>query len=122
VAGAGGTYVISPNTNLSVIRRTLELGLLSVPGFLTPTEAFQAIDAGAEILKCFPCGSPGNISVLKSVIPKPILAVGGISRENRDEYLAAAAGVGVGIGIYRPGMSLRELSESAGGFFQGMKG
>lgn len=114
---AGGQYIISPNTRPDVIQRTREHGLLSIPGFATPTEAFMAIDAGADILKCFPCGTPGNIAVLKSVVPLPVFAVGGISRANRDAYLAVADGVGVGIGIYRPGMTLQELRESAARFF-----
>ena len=113
---AGGKYIISPNTRPDVIRRTREHGLLSIPGFATPTEAFMAIDAGADILKQFPCETPERIAVLKSVIPLPIFAVGGISRANRDAYLATADGVGVGIGVYRPGMPMQELRESAARF------
>jgi len=48
VAAHGGKFIISPNTDRSVIVRTKELGLLSMPGFLTPSEAFIAIAAGAE--------------------------------------------------------------------------
>jgi len=112
VAEAGGEYIISPNTNPVVIAQTRKRGLLSIPGFSTPTEAFEAIAAGADILKCFPCDSPERIAVLKSVIPLPILAVGGISVKNRDAYLATSDGVGVGIGVYRPGMSPEELKRS----------
>jgi 2-dehydro-3-deoxyphosphogalactonate aldolase len=114
---AGGKYIISPNTRPDVIRRTLDHGMLSIPGFATPTEAFTAVDAGADILKCFPCGTPGNIAVLKSVVPLPVFAVGGITCDNRDAYLGVAAGVGVGIGIYRPGMTIEELRQSAARFF-----
>lgn len=114
---AGGKYIISPNTDAAVIKRTRELGMVSIPGFATPTEAFIAVKAGADILKCFPCGTPGNIAVLKSVIPLPVLAVGGVSLENRDEFLKTSDGVGVGIGIYKPGMSLEELRMSATKFF-----
>jgi 2-dehydro-3-deoxyphosphogalactonate aldolase len=117
VCEAGGKYIISPNTRPDVIRLTRERGLLSIPGFATPTEAFMAIDAGADVLKQFPCETPERIAVLKSVIPLPIFAVGGISRANRDAYLATAAGVGVGIGVYRPGMTMSELRESAARFF-----
>ena len=116
VARAGGEYIISPNTSPAVIRRTVELGLLSLPGFQTPTEAFAAIDAGADLLKAFPCGTPENIRVLKSVVPLPIFAVGGIDRSNRDAFLAAADGLGVGIGIFRPEMSVEELRRSARNF------
>ena len=117
---AGGKYIISPNTDIAVIKRTRELGLISIPGFSTPSEAFTAIKAGADILKCFPCGAPSNITVLKSVIPLLILAVGGISCENRDAYLETADGVGVGIGIYRPGMSREELRISTKNFMDGI--
>ena len=80
--------------------------------------AFDAIDAGADLLKVFPCGSPENISVLKSVIPLPLFAVGGIGKGNKREYLETADGVGVGIGIFRPGQSTEELYESAKEFLE----
>lgn len=118
-ADAGASFLLSPNTEVAVIRRTRELGLLSIPGFMTPTEAFSALHAGATLLKCFPCMSPGNVSVLRSVVAAPIFAVGGVDRSNVDAYLETAAGVGVGAGLYRPGMSLRELETAAVRFFHG---
>lgn len=113
VADAGGEFIISPNMRTNVIRRTKEHGLLSMPGFATPTEAFDAIDAGADILKVFPCGTPENIAVLKSVIPLPVFAVGGIMPENKNDYLKTADGLGVGIGIFKPEFSPDELYQSA---------
>ena len=118
VRQAGGEFIISPNTRQAVIRRTRELELLSMPGFATPTEAFDAIDAGADLLKVFPYGTPENIAVLKSVIPLPVFAVGGVTRENRRELLSVADGVGVGIGIYRPGMMPAEVHLSAKEFLE----
>ena len=118
VRKSGGEFILSPNARSSVIRRTKELGLLSMPGISTPGEAFDAIDAGADLLKVFPCGSPENISVLKSVIPLPLFAVGGIGKGNKREYLETADGVGVGIGIFRPGQSTEELYESAKEFLE----
>ena len=118
VAAAGGEFIISPNMRPAVIRRTKELGLLSMPGFVTPTEAFDAIDAGADILKAFPCGTPDNISVLKSVIPLPVFAVGGVLKDNKRAYLATSNGLGVGIGIYRPEFSPEELYDSAKAFME----
>ena len=118
VREAGGEFIISPNARSSVIRRTKELGLLSMPGFATPGEAFDAMDAGADLLKVFPCGSPENVSVLKSVIPLPVFAVGGIGKENKRAYLRTADGVGVGIGIFRPEQSPEELYESAKEFLE----
>ena len=118
VRDAGGEFIISPNVNCAVIRRTEELGLLSMPGFSTPTEAFAAVDAGADLLKVFPCGSPDEIAVLKSVIPLPVFAVGGIVRENKRDYLRTADGLGVGIGIFRPEFSPEELFRSATAFME----
>jgi 2-dehydro-3-deoxyphosphogalactonate aldolase len=117
VADAGGEYIISPNTDIDVIRRTREIELISIPGFATPTEAFTAIRAGADILKCFPCETPEKIAVLKSVISLPIFAVGGITAENMDSYLKVSDGVGCGIGVYRSGMSMEALKFSANSFF-----
>ena len=102
----------------AVIRRTKELGMLSMPGFATPTEAFDAIDAGADILKAFPCGTPENIAVLKSVLPLPVFAVGGIIRANKRAFLKTADGVGAGIGIYRPELSPEELYRFAKEFME----
>ena len=118
VRQAGGEFIISPNTRQAVTRRPRELDLLAMPGFATPTEAFDAIDAGADLLKVFPYGTPENIAVLKSVIPLPVFAVGGVTRENRRELLSVADGVGVGIGIYRPGMTPAEVHLSAKEFLE----
>lgn len=118
VRDAGGEFVISPDVRPAVIRRTKELGLLSMPGFATPTEAFEAVDAGADLLKLFPCGTPECIAVLKSVIPLPVFAVGGVTARNKRELLVSADGLGVGIGIYRPEMSPVELYQFAKEFME----
>lgn len=112
VAAVGGEYIISPDVRPAVIRRTVELGLLSMPGFRTPTEACAAVDAGAHLLKLFPCGSPREIAVLKSVVPLPVFAVGGIDAGNLAAYLETADGVGVGTGIFHPGMTAADLRRS----------
>ncbi len=110
-AAAGARYIISPDTNPAVIKKTKELGLVSIPGFMTPTEGFTAIRAGADYLKCFPCGKlgAGHIKDLKAVIKKPILAVGGVSLSNLAEFMAVASGVGIGSELYKPGKSLPEI-------------
>ncbi len=114
-ATAGGAFVISPNTDPAVIRATGAAGLISMPGFLTPTEAFTALQAGADCLKLFPAGAMGTgyIKDLKAVIKAPIYAVGGVGRENLADFLAVAAGAGIGSALYRPGKSLAELKEAA---------
>ena len=97
---AGARFIVSPNVNVSVIRRTKELGMISVPGALTPTEIETAWEAGADLVKVFPAGTvgPKYISAVKSSLSQVCLAaVGGVSEENLASFLragAAAAGIG----------------------------
>lgn len=102
--GADGNICISPEQMNAIIEYFEKKGE-EIP-----------VDAGADLLKAFPCGTPENIRGLKSVIPLPIFAVGGIDHSNRDAFLAAADGFGVGIGIFRPEMSVAELRSSARNF------
>ena len=111
--GIGCEYVISPNTSVPVIRRTKETGMLSMPGFKTPTEAFTAIDAGADCLKIFPAGLPSDIKIMSAVIKLPIFAVGGVSSDNVRDYLKVASGVGIGGSVYKAGMSADALRLAA---------
>ena len=116
MADAGGAYVISPNTDPAVICRTKERGMVSIPGFMTPTEGFAAASAGADILKCFPVGrlGPGYIKDLKAVLNTPMLAVGGVGVENLREFLdAGASAVGIGSSLYRPGLAPEEIRRAA---------
>ena len=98
VAAAGGRFIISPDANPEVIRETKRLGLVSIPGFFTATEAFTALRAGADYLKLFPAGKlgPGYVKDLKAVIKAPILAVGGVDTDNIAAFLDVCAGVGIG--------------------------
>jgi 2-dehydro-3-deoxyphosphogalactonate aldolase len=114
VAEAGGSYIISPNTDVAVIRQTKERGLISIPGFFTPSEAFAALAAGADLLKCFPVGrlGPGYIKDLKAVLPAPVIAVGGANADNAAEFLqAGAVAVGVGSALYKPEWSPDVIQE-----------
>ena len=97
---AGGLFIISPDTNEDVIRRTRELGLVSMPGALTPTEVMVAHRAGADVVKLFPAGDlgPGYLKAIRAPISHvKIMAVGGINEKNIGAFLAAGA-VGAGIG------------------------
>jgi len=100
---AGGKFIISPDTNPDIIAYTKELGLVSIPGALTPTEASSAHRAGADFIKVFPVNYMGAkyIKDLKAPLSHiRFLAVGGINVDNMREYLdAGACGVGVGSGI-----------------------
>lgn len=97
---AGACLVISPNVDADVIRRTKELGMLSMPGALTPTEIVTAYRLGADIVKLFPAGDLG-LSYIKSVRAPlkhiPMTAVGGVKPENVKDFLdAGVCGFGVG--------------------------
>lgn len=102
-AGAGGEFIISPDTNTDVIHRTVALGLVSIPGALTPTEAQTAHRAGADFVKLFPITSLG-VPYVKA-IRAPLshirfLAVGGVDEHNMKDYLAAGiCGFGIGSNI-----------------------
>ena len=114
----GGQISVSPDCNEATISRAIELGMIPLPGVFTPTEAFAAIRAGAKHLKLFPAevASPQTIKAWKAVLPKhvKIYAVGGVTPENMGDWLAAgASGFGIGSSIFKPGMSMAEISESA---------
>ncbi|MBW8882572.1 MAG: 2-dehydro-3-deoxy-6-phosphogalactonate aldolase [Asticcacaulis sp.] len=108
LAEVGGQICISPNTNPAVIKRAKELGMISFPAFFTATEAFTAIDAGADALKLFPAELAGvkGLKALKAILPKdvPVFPVGGVEPGNMKEYLdVGAAGFGIGSSVYKPG-------------------
>lgn len=99
-ANAGAEFMISPDTNPAVIRRTLELGLVSMPGALTPTEIMTAYNAGADFVKLFPISEMG-VKYVKSVRAPishvPMMAVGGVNEKNLKDYLdAGCCGAGIG--------------------------
>lgn len=98
--GAGAHFIVSPDTNVEVIRRTKELGMVSMPGAMTPSEILTAHHAGADFVKVFPAGAlgPGYIKAVRGPLNHiRLLAVGGISEKNAAEYIQAGC-VGVGVG------------------------
>jgi 2-dehydro-3-deoxyphosphogalactonate aldolase len=110
VRAAGGRLIVSPHVNQSVIRATAEAGMVSCPGYFTPTEAFAALDAGATALKLFPAeaAAPEVLKAQLAVIPRdvPIIVVGGVKPDNMRRWTeAGAAGFGLGGGLYQPGQS-----------------
>ncbi|ANY74350.1 bifunctional 4-hydroxy-2-oxoglutarate aldolase/2-dehydro-3-deoxy-phosphogluconate aldolase [Paenibacillus ihbetae] len=97
---AGAQFLISPNTDLAVIEYALERGIDIWPGAMTPTEIVAAYSAGAEIIKLFPMASLG-LAYLKELQGPlnhiPLLATGGVTLDNLQDYFAAgAAAVGLG--------------------------
>lgn len=115
---AGGRLIVSPNFNPEVVREAVKLGLICLPGVLTPTEAFAAMDAGAHGLKLFPAevAPPRVVKALRAVIPVdvPLLPVGGINTKNMAEYLAqGATGFGIGSALYKRGKSVADIERDA---------
>jgi len=105
LAALGATLAVSPHTDISLIRRAIELNLLPMPGVSSPTEAFQARQAGATFLKVFPAASygPSHITALATVLPQHsyLIAVGGVKLSDQERWLkAGATGLGVGSDIY----------------------
>jgi 2-dehydro-3-deoxyphosphogalactonate aldolase len=126
VASAGGRIIVSPDTNTDVIAAAAAAGLVSSPGYFTPSEAFAAIRAGAHALKLFPAegASPAVLKAQLAVIPKdvPVMAVGGIRPDNMRPWLdAGAAGFGLGSGLYKPGQSPADTLEKARAYVAGLK-
>jgi len=118
VADTGAKLIVSPNTNLEVIRTTKTLGLHSYPGVMTPSECFSALEAGADGLKFFPASvvGPGGLAAMLAVLPEGVktYAVGGASASNFAEWMAAGAtGFGLGSALYKPGRSAEDVGRIA---------
>lgn len=125
VKEAGGQIVVSPNTDVKIIAATVQAGLVSMPGFFTPTEAFAAIDAGAHAIKLFPAeaASPAVIKAQRAVLPRhiPVLVVGGVQADDVTDWLAVGAdGFGLGGALYRPGQSASLVAEQAARFVKAL--
>lgn len=99
-ANAGARFAVSPDTSPDVIRKTRELGLVSIPGAMTPTEALSAHRAGADFVKLFPVGDLGLSYVRALSAPLGhlrMLGFGGITEGNVADFLRAGlCGVGIG--------------------------
>jgi 2-dehydro-3-deoxyphosphogalactonate aldolase len=123
---AGGRLIVSPNVDTSVIAATRAAGLVSVPGYFTPSEAFSAVGAGAHAIKHFPAeaSSPAVLKAQRAVLPAtlPILVVGGVTVESIPKWLDAGAnGFGLGGGIFRPGQSTALIARQASSFVSALQ-
>lgn len=126
VAEVGGTLIVSPNINPTVIRQAVASRLVCLPGYFTPTEAFHALDAGASGLKLFPAeaASPAVLKAHRAVLPKgtAIFVVGGITPLNAAAWLeAGATGLGCGSHLFRPDLSMSAISTAARDFVSAAK-
>jgi 2-dehydro-3-deoxyphosphogalactonate aldolase len=127
VHAAGGELIVAPNFNPEVLGEAARLGLVSLPGVMTPTEAFGALAAGASGLKLFPAelASPAVVKALLAVLPAdtPLLPVGGITPGGMKAWReAGAAGFGIGSALYKPGKNAAAVREAAMEFVAAFKG
>jgi 2-dehydro-3-deoxyphosphogalactonate aldolase len=127
VAAAGGSLVVSPTMQPGVIAATRAAGMLSGPGVCTPTEAFAAIEAGADFLKLFPAEQlgPTVLKAWRAVLPQdmPLVPVGGITPESMALWRAAgAAGFGLGSALYKPGITATDVRRVAEFFVAAWRG
>lgn len=126
VRDAGGRLIVSPNTYAPVISAAAEAGLVSMPGFFTPSEGLEAIRAGATGLKLFPAeaATPKVVSAQLAVLPRdvPLLVVGGVSPDNMQPWRdAGASGFGLGSGLYKPGQSADITRSRAQAYVEGAR-
>ncbi|MDO9216239.1 MAG: 2-dehydro-3-deoxy-6-phosphogalactonate aldolase, partial [Lacisediminimonas sp.] len=121
VHAAGGRMMVSPNFDAAVVRRAVALDMLAFPGVVTPSEAWQALAAGAHGLKLFPAEMipPAAVKALRSVLPPEVLLmpVGGIDVDNMAAYARAGAnGFGIGGALYQSGVAPAALAQAAAAF------
>ena len=126
IKAAGGQVIISPHLDDNVVCEAVNLGLISLPGVATPTEAFWAISLGAHGLKLFPAEmiSPTVVKSMRAVLPSHIrlIPVGGIGTHNMADYRnSGASGFGIGSALFAPGKSAQAVGQSAAAFVQAWK-
>jgi 2-dehydro-3-deoxyphosphogalactonate aldolase len=126
VAAAGGRLIVMPHGDTRVIAAAKREGMYCVPGVATPTEAFAAIQAGADAIKLFPAEmlTPSVLKAWRAVLPRDLamLPVGGITPETMAPYIAAGAnGFGLGSALYAPGRSADDVGRRARAFTHAWK-
>ena len=120
VSDCGGQIIVSPNLNTLVVKKTKNLNMLSFPGVFTPTECFDALQAGADGLKFFPASllREENFKAISSVLTANTssIAVGGIDEKKFSSWLDVnMSGFGLGSNVYKPGMLVEEVKLRAQG-------
>ena len=126
LAAINSKLVVTPNTDVAVIRHAVGKGMTVAAGCATASEAFAALKAGAQALKIFPSSAfgPDYIKALKAVLPAdvPVFAVGGVTPENLHAFLAAGCvGAGLGSDLYRPGQPVSRTAAQARAFVAAYK-
>lgn len=118
LAQLGASLVVAPNCDDRVIARADTHGMLALPGVMTPTEMFAAIESGAAGLKIFPAElfTPAAVKAVRAVLPPelPVFAVGGVNASNMADYLkAGATGFGLGSALFKPGKPVEDVAADA---------
>jgi 2-dehydro-3-deoxyphosphogalactonate aldolase len=117
VSGVGGRLISSPHTDAVVVRTAVAAGMVTTPGFSTPSEAFTALRNGADGLEIFPAqaSSPAALAAIRKVLPEvPILPVGGITPDQFESWwTAGASGFSIGGWLYTPGVPVSQVRERA---------
>jgi 2-dehydro-3-deoxyphosphogluconate aldolase / (4S)-4-hydroxy-2-oxoglutarate aldolase len=116
---AGAMFLVTPNLDSRVIEFARERDIPVVVGALTPTEVYTAWQAGADLIKVFPCGSLGGPGYIRELLGPfdhiPLAAVGGVTFDNlRDYFRAGASAVGTSTSLFgREGLAARNVTEIA---------
>lgn len=122
LATLGARFIVTPNTNPALIRHAVGRGLQVCAGFATPSEAFAALDAGAQMLKLFPASTYGtqHVRALRAVLPPvPLFVVGGVTPSILADFLSAGSlGAGIGGELYTPGQAVECTRQRARAFRQ----
>jgi 2-dehydro-3-deoxyphosphogalactonate aldolase len=122
LAALGARFIVTPNVNPELIRHAVQRGLQVVAGFATATEAFVALDAGAQMLKLFPASTYGtqHVRALRAVLPPvPLFVVGGVTPSTLADFLSAGSvGAGIGGELYKQGQPIERTRQGARAFKQ----
>ncbi len=114
VHATGAKLIVSPNTNVDVIKKTKQLGMISIPGCYTATEALMSLENGADGLKFFPAFQmdSSGFQAISAILPSDIMsfAVGGIDTNDIEKWLSVnITGFGLGSSLYKPGLDLMKI-------------
>lgn len=118
VYAVGGRLIVMPHADVVIVKHAKSLGMQAAPGVATLTEAFAALAAGADAIKCFPSESvpPSVLKAWRSVLPAQVicLPVGGVAPTSMKSYLDVGAnGFGLGSNLYRAGDTIETLCANA---------
>ena len=126
ITSAGGRLIVTPHADVAIVHAAKAAGLITVPGFFNPTEAFTLLQAGADGIKLFPADvlGPGMLKAMRAVLPKDaiVIPVGGVGVAQIPEWLGAGAqGFGLGSSLYKPGDSPAAVKTKAKAFVEALK-